>query len=321
VRVVGRVAAPRQDEVDQDHRPVPEGGRRGEGAVGWGGGGHAGQRGDRQRRPDPPRLDGPAVGEGHPRPVGAQLQAPGLGAQQHLRAGLRGGVGQGLPELPVAAPRVEEDALARAPAREDAGDQAARRARADPAPRLLARELGRLEAPELARVREVEALAEGRAEGGPQHLLEGVGPRGRAAEPEGGVAGRAGCHVERQPPGEVEGPQGEGDPAVGEPDAAAPGAQLEVVAQQPAELGQDPRLDRRVQAVAAQVDAHPGDGVAGRGPADAVGPLDQDHPVAGAGRPVRRPHPGGPGPQHNQVGGRRLYPPAGTAAPFAAAAG
>ncbi len=96
---------------------------------------------------------------------------------------------------------------------------------------------------------------------------------------------------------------------------------LEVVAEQGAQLRQDPRLHRRVQAVAAQVDPQAGDRVAGRGPADVAGPLDQDHAVAGAGRSVRGPHPGGPGAQHHQVGRLRDQPPAGTAAPLAAAAG
>ena len=321
MRVVGRVAAPRQDQVDQRHRPVLEGRRGGERLLRRSGRGHPGQRRDGQRGPDPRCLDRPPVGERHPRPVRAQLQPHRLCPQQDLGARTGGGVGQGLPELPVATPRVEEDPPARAPAGEGAGHHAARRARAHPAPGLLARELGGLEAPELAGVGEVEALAEGRAEGGAQHLLEGVLPRGRAAEPEGRVAQRAGGHGGGEAAGEVEGPQGEGDPAAGQPDAAAPRAELEVVAQKPAQLGQDPRLDRRVQAVAAEVDAHPGDAVAGRGAADAAGPLDQDHPVARAGRAVGRPHPGGPGPQHHQVGGRRRQPPAGTAAPLAEAAG
>ena len=144
---------------------------------------------------------------------------------------------------------------------------------------------------------------------------------GRAAESERGVADGARGHGRRQAPGEVERPQGEGDPAVAEPDAAVAGTTLEVVAEQVVQHRQDPRLDRRVQAVAAQVHPQPGDGTAGRGPADVAGPLDQDHAVAVAGRAVGRAHAGGPGSQHHQVGRLRDQPPAGTAAPFAAAAG
>ena len=71
--------------------------------------------------------------------------------------------------------------------------------------------------------------------------------------------------------------------------------------------------------MAAEVDAHPGDRVAGRGAADAAGALHERHAVAVAGGAVGRAHPGRARPQDQQVG--RRQPPAGTAAPWAAAAG
>jgi hypothetical protein len=72
--------------------------------------------------------------------------------------------------------------------------------------------------------------------------------------------------------------------------------------------------------MAAEVDAHAGDGVAGGGAADPVGALHERHAVAVAGGPVRGAHARGPCPEHEQVGlGRGRQPPAGTAAPAAAA--
>ncbi len=197
--------------------------------------------------------------------------------------------------------------------------QLARRARRDAAAGLLPGQLRRLQAPELARVGEVEALAEGGAERGAQDLLEGVGARPPAQRGEGRVAQRAGRHRRRQAADQVERAQREGDPAAAEPDAPVAGPPLEVAAEQRAQLGQDAGLDRGVEAVAAEVDAHAGDGVAGRGPADPPGPLDERDPVAVPGGPVGRAHPGGARPQDQQVG--RRQPPAGTAAPSAAAAG
>ena len=65
--------------------------------------------------------------------------------------------------------------------------------------------------------------------------------------------------------------------------------------------------------MAAEVDAHPGDRVAGRGAADVAGALHERHAVAVAGGAVGRAHPGRARPQDQQVG--RRQPPAGTAAP------
>jgi len=79
-------------------------------------------------------------------------------------------------------------------------------------------------------------------------------------------------------------------------------ARLEVVAEQAAQLREDARLDRRVQAVAAQVHAHPGHGAARGGPADVGRALHHDHPVAGAGGLLRGPDPGGARPQDDQIG-------------------
>jgi hypothetical protein len=319
VGVEGRVAGARDDEVDQGHGPVLErdGGRqrlRRRRRLG-----HPGQSGHGEGRPDAARLELAAAGQSDARPVGAQLQAAGLRVEQDLRAGVRGGAGQRLPELAVAAPGVEEDALAGAAAGQDARQQLARRAGRDPAPGLLAGQLGGLEAPELARVGEVEALAEGRAERGAQDLVERVGPRPTAKGGERRVAQGAGRHRRRQAAHEVERAQGEGDPAAAQADAPVPGPSLEVVAEQGAQLGQDARLDGGVEAVAAQVDPHAGDRVAGRGPADPPGPLDKRHAMAVPGRAVGRAHPGRARPQDQQVG--RRQPPAGTAAPSAAAAG
>jgi hypothetical protein len=74
-----------------------------------------------------------------------------------------------------------------------------------------------------------------------------------------------------------------------------------------------------MEAVAAEVDPHAGHRVAGRGPADPAGPLDERDPVAVAGGAVGRPDTGRARPEDQQVG--RGQPPAATGAPSAAPSG
>ena len=106
----------------------------------------------------------------------------------------------------------------------------------------------------------------------------------------------------RQPPHQVERAQREGDPAAAQADAPVARPPLQVGAQQRPQLGQDARLDGRVQPVAAEVDAHPGDLVARGRAADPVAALDQRHPVAPHGRAVGGPDARGARAQHQQVG-------------------
>ena len=219
--------------------------------------------------------------------------------------GPHAGVGQRLPDLPVAAAWGEERALARRSPPHRARHDAPGGARAHPATGLLAGELGRIDPPDLARVGEVEPLAEGGPEGGHQHLGEGVRARRPAQRAQGGVAQRPGGHARRQAPHQVQRAQGEGDPPAAEADAPVPRPRLKIVAQQRPQLGQDPRLDGRVQAVAAQIDAHAGHLAAGGGAAHERGPLEQRHAVPRRRRAVGGAQARRARSQHQQVAARR----------------
>ena len=103
--------------------------------------------------------------------------------QRLARSGRSRGVGTGTSACPAP------------PARIARATHAPGGARAHAATGLLAGELRRIDAPDLARVGEVEALAEGGPEGGHQHLGEGVRARPPAQRAQGGVAQRAGGHA------------------------------------------------------------------------------------------------------------------------------
>ena len=87
-----------------------------------------------------------------------------------------------------------------------------------------------------------------------------------------------------------------------EPDAPVARPPLQVVAEQAAQLRQDPRLDGGVQPVAAEVGADPGDGDAARRPAHPVRALQQHHAVARPGGALGGADAGGARAQDDQVG-------------------
>ena len=181
------------------------------------------------------------------------------------------------PGLPVAADQPPQQLSGRA-----GGDAPARLLPADP--------LG-LEAPELPRVREVEALAERRAEAGAEHFRERVCAR-TAKRREHRIARGREREARRKAAQQVGRPEREREPAAREADPPVPGAQLQVVAEERAELAEDARVEGRVQPVAAVVDADPADLEAPRGPTRDRGPLEETtiaRPERAAGMPRRRP--------------------------------
>jgi len=101
---------------------------------------------------------------------------------------------------------------------------------------------------------------------------------------------------------QVEGAQGETDPASLQTYPAVARAHLQVVAKQSAQLVEDAGLDRRVQAVAAEVDPVPGHGHARRGAPEPRAPLQQRHPVPVARGAVGGAHPGRAPAQNQQIG-------------------
>ena len=211
-------------------------------------------------------------------------------------------VGQALADGPKPSPGVQNQGPSRRAPPGHPGQQPARGAGRHPAAGQLAGQLVGVEAPELAGVGEVEALAHGRPEPGPDDLGEGVGPaaagprrwRRRRPTP---AANDGGSRRARSA-----GPQRERDPAALQLDAAVAGPALEVVAEQAAQVAEDAGVGRRVQPVAAVVDPDPVHLEAGRGPADPGGPLEHHDPVPGPGRPVGGGQPGRPRTEDDQVG-------------------
>ena len=138
-----------------------------------------------------------------PRPSGrrtARATAPRGGARLDrvpapVDSGPRAGVGEHLPDLAVAAARVEEHAPAPRRPPQRARHDATGRARAHPAAGLLAGELGRGDAPDLARVREVERARRAWDRARPAAPRRRCPPAGAAQGPQGGVAQGAGRHA------------------------------------------------------------------------------------------------------------------------------
>ena len=225
------------------------------------------------------------VVEARDRAVGAQGEVLHTDAGADGGPGVDRGFGQPLGDLPEPAPRVEEGApLGPAPAHE-AADDGARPGCADPSAGELTGELARIDAPDLADVRAVELVGDGRTEPGPDDLGEGVLPGSTAGRRERGIA--RGPQRER-PWGaghQVGGPQREGHPAPAEQDAPVAGPDLEVVAEQRAQGVEQARGRGRVEAVAAEVDAQAGHLVAGRHAPDPFGPFDHGDLVTGEGGP------------------------------------
>ena len=107
----------------------------------------------------------------------------------------------------------------------------------------------------------------------------------------------AGPQLQRQ----VGGPEGEGDPPSVEADATVARPQLQLGAEQPAEIVEQVAANGRVQPVTAQVDALPVHGDRRGQPADAVRPIEDPDREAPSRRVPRRGESGGPGPDHCDV--------------------
>ena len=292
-------AAPVEHEADEDHRPVraarpPVRRRRGAsaatGMVDSDGGG----------------VERPCRRRGRPAPVVVPRSTAATPAPTEPDRGAGGdrGVGDRLGDLAEAAPRVEErPTLGSGAAHEPPGD--GRRATTPtPAGGRARRRARRVGVPELAGVRAVERVGDGRTEPGPHDLAEGVGPRTGAAGRD-GVDGGAGGEPRRQVAHEVAGAQRERRPS-GRPARMRP--------LRGRTWRSSPSRPRRSASSAGSVAGwrrwlpwstrSAGDGPARRHAPDVVGPVDDGDLVPGPGGVPGRGEPRRPRPDDDDHGFR-----------------
>jgi len=229
-----------------------------------------------------------------------------LGTEPDVRARVGRGLRQRVHELAEAAPRVVEHPArsGRVAAQHPRGDLP-RGVRGDPATGLLRVDLLARKPPQLVRVRGIERVVDGAAEAAAQRV--GVAHRQPIARPEAAqrtghrVRGDPRRHGGRQRAHQLRGPQREGHPAAGEPQAAVAGTLLQIVAEQAAKIGEDVRRGGRVQPVAPVVHPDPGDLEAPRHPTDRAGSLEHDGGQAGAGGPPCGGQPRRAGAEHDEI--------------------
>ena len=92
------------------------------------------------------------------------------------------------------------------------------------------------------------------------------------------------------------------DPRAADAQPPMPGTELQVVSEEPLEIGKDRGRRGRVEAVAALVDAQPRDLERPGHAADGCRPLEDDHLVASLRRPPRRGQAGRPGAEDRDHG-------------------
>lgn len=288
-----------QLQVDEQHSAVAELRAGVEDGGGRGGAHEAGEGGEGDGAEHERGFEQIALRGEDENAAGLRFDGVDGGVGEDADAGVGGGFGVGVADLAEALARVIEAALAGGG--EHLAEELAQGAGGDAAAGLLGVDVRGVEAPDFAGVGEVEVAADGGAEAvledGGEGLFElpGVGFEDGLGEDAGGEGGRS---VE----GDVQGLEGEVEPAVLEEDAAVAGAFEEIVAEQGADIGEDFGRTGRMQAVAAVVDAVAGDGEAGGIAAGVRGTLEQGDLEAAAGEQPGKGEAGGAGAEDGDGG-------------------